>query len=60
MRAILNAFLRSLLLVVGMDEYYLIENSLLNRVLWRNEYDNGMSTINPQSTIIVLKYDKSD
>ena len=60
MRAILNAFLRSLLLVFGMDEYYLIENSLLNRVLWRNEYDNGMSTINPQSTIIVLKYDKSD
>ena len=60
MRAILNAFLHSLLLVVSMDEYYLIENSLLNRVLWRNEYDNGMSTINHQSTIIVLKYDKSD
>jgi len=59
-REILNAFPHSLLLVVSMDEYYLIENSLLNRVLWRNEYDNGMSTINPQSTIIVLKYDKSD
>lgn len=60
MRAILNAFPHSLLLVVSMDEYYLIENSLLNRVWWRSEYDNGMSTINPQSTIIVLKYDKSD